>query len=133
RKVLERRQTLLGSFDDRTIASKQHLLLVELHRLFEFNPRPLFSKFIGSGAERDRVIGELKKFKEEMVAHFGADHPHSIYAAYFLGMGYRMTDRLDEALKEWDEVSKITLGAKIRFRIDHPDVETAIQTHANAL
>jgi eukaryotic-like serine/threonine-protein kinase len=132
RQVFERRQALLGPYDDRTIASRLRVLIAETYSLIEFNPKTLFRRFIGGESQRDRVIGELKKFKEEMITHFGADHPHSIYAAYFLGFGYRMSDRLDDAIKEWDEVANITRG-KTKFRFDHPDVEIAIHTHVNAL
>jgi len=133
RQVLEGRRTLFGPYDDRTIAARRHVLLAELFALIEFNPQTLFRKFIGSRTEGERVIAEIQKFKEETVAHFGADHPHSIYAMYFLGLGYRCVGRNDDCLKEWDAAAKITLGGKTKFRFDHPDVETAVYSHANAL
>jgi len=133
RRVFERRRRLFGPFDDRTIMSRRHLLVTDLRSLIVLDAENKFRKFVGNASDADRVISELKKFKGEMIAHFGLEHPHTIYAVYFLGLGYRFVGQRDAGLKEWDEASGISLGNKSKFRFDHPDVESAIYSHANAL
>jgi serine/threonine protein kinase/tetratricopeptide (TPR) repeat protein len=131
RQVLERRTRLFGPFDDRTLTSRRHFLLAELTGLYDFSSQNLIRQMIGSNADLERLTNEWKSFKAELVAHFGPEHPQTIYATYFLGMAYRLSGKIDAALAEFDACGKVVYGRK--FRIDHPDVETAIMVHVGTL
>ncbi|HVJ83953.1 MAG TPA: tetratricopeptide repeat protein, partial [Planctomycetia bacterium] len=131
RQTLERMTRAFGPYDDRTLTARRFLLLSELISTATLTPGNVLKMIVGRKPELERSIEDFKNFKSELVARFGPEHLQVVYATYFLGMGYRIAGRLDEALVEVEAAGQAVY--RNQFRVDHPDIETAIATHVTML